>query len=341
MHQLKLIALPNIKNLTPQINQYLNDLYSPDQKINYLADAEFIRFNNGEGKCVIKDDVSGCDIFILCDPSNYGIEYDLIGTKHSVGPDEHIQDIKRAISAIGGRAHRINVVMPFLYQGRQDKRKIAESLDCAMLLKELEWYGVKNIITVDAHNISVENAIPFGMSFYNHSMLNQLISKFASSVQYDKLFVVSPDSGASKKADLCAKKLGISKVGTFEKRRNYTVVAEGQNPIEYHKFNGPKTLAGYDILLIDDMIASGNSLISSIKRLKELHASKIHLMTTFSLFTSGLQCFIDAHQAKLFDSLFTTNLSYIPTSYQKHRFIHIVDCSKQIAEAIYNINTNS
>ena len=337
MHQVKLIATPSSLELAQNVNQYLNKLFHSKNQ-NYIANIEFIRFSNGEGKCVIKEDLSGYDIYILCDPGNYGSYYNLIDTKHYMGPDDHIQDLKRAISALSGQAARINVVMPMLYQSRQDKRKTTESLDCAMLLKELEWYGVKNLITIDVHNASVENAIPFGMSFHNYTAIDKLLKEFASAKKWEKLFVVSPDTGASKRADYSAKALGVTESGFFEKRRNYNILKDGQNPIEYHEFNGPKSLSGYDILLVDDMIASGNSLLSSMKLLKELDANKIYLMTTFSIFTSGLKRFIDAKNQNLFDTLFTTNLSYIPSEYQKYDFINIVDCSSEIANSILNLN---
>ena len=339
MNKPRLIASPSITELGQKINEHLRDLYSSKDE-NFLVDAEFIRFNNGEGKCIIRDDISGCDLYILCDPSNYNASYNLIGTKHHMGPDEHYQDIKRAISASKAQAHRINVVMPLLYQSRQDKRKVAESLDCAMMLKELEWYGVKTIITIDAHNMAVENAIPFNTTLLNDTVLDNLLNSFNTEQSYNDLFVVSPDAGASKKADYSAKYLGITTSGFFEKRRNYNVIKKGQNPIEYHEFNGPKSLAGYDILLVDDLIASGSSLLSSMKHLKKLQANKIHLVTTFSLFTNGLQCFIDAHKEGLFNDLYTTNLSYIPKEYQKHNFLHIVDCSQKIAQSIFD-NNNS
>lgn len=340
MHEVKLIVPPNSLDLGQKVNTQLNKLYSTKNK-SYIANVDFIRFNNGEGKCVIKEDLSGCDIYIFCDISNRGVCYDLANETHYMGPDEHIQDIKRAISALKGAAYRINIVMPLLYQSRQDKRKQAESLDCAMMLRELEWYGVKNIITIDAHNMSVENATPFNLSLHNNSIIEKLLTEFKSKEKWKKLFVVSPDAGANKRAEQSAKILKTDKSGFFEKRRNYNVIQAGQNPIEYHEFNGPDTLSGYDILLVDDMIASGSSLLSSIKLLKKLHAEKIHLMVTFSLFTNGIENFTKAHDDKLFDTLFTTNLSYIPKEYQKHDFIHIVDCSKEIASSIYNLNSHS
>ncbi|MBQ3293278.1 ribose-phosphate diphosphokinase [Candidatus Saccharibacteria bacterium] len=337
MHQIKLIATPSSLELAQNVNQYLNKLFHSKNQ-NYIADTEFIRFNNGEGKCIAKENLSGYDVYILCDPDNYGSHYDLVNTKHYMSPDEHIQDLKRAISALGGQAARINVVMPMLYQSRQDKRKTTESLDCAMMLKELEWYGVKNLITIDVHNASVENAIPFGMSFHNHTAIDKLLKEFTSTRKWDKLFVVSPDIGASKRADYSAKALNVTESGFFEKRRNYNILKDGQNPIEYHEFNGPESLSGYDILLVDDMIASGNSLLSSMKLLKKLGANKIYLMTTFSIFTNGLERFIDAKNQALFETLFTTNLSYIPPAYQEYDFIHIVDCSPEIANSIFNLN---
>lgn len=338
MHKIKLIVPPNAKDFGQKVNQHLNKLYSTAKKESYIADVEFVRFNNGEGKCVIKEDLSGYDVYILCDPGNYGVYYDLINAKHYLGPDEHFQDLKRAICALKGTASRINVVMPLLYQSRQDKRKNSESLDCAMMLKELEWYGVKNLITFDAHNMAIENAVPFGLTIYNQLPIDSLLKEFSFAKKWQKLFVASPDTGASKRAEYSAKTLGIKEHGFFEKRRNYNVVKKGQNPIEYHEFNGPKSLSGYDILLVDDMIASGSSLLSSMKLLKALNANNIYLMTTFSMFTNGIECFVKAHKERLFETLFTTNLSYIPEKYQKYSFIHVVDCSQEIADSIFKLN---
>ena len=337
MDKIKLIVTPSATNLGNDINAQLSGLIST-KKTNLVANAEFVRFGNGEGKCVINDDLTGCDVYIISDVNNHGACYDYFGEQHHMGPDEHLQDIKRAISALRGQAARINVVMPLLYQSRQDKRKLAESLDCAMMLKELELYGVKNIITIDIHNAAVENAIPFSMYLHNQSMLDELLDDFSATEKWKNLFVVSPDSGASKKADYCSKKLGVNKSGFFEKKRNYNVVKEGQNPIEYHEFNGPKDLTGYDILLVDDMIASGNSLFSSMKLLKKMNVNNIYLMTTFSLFTNGIECFEKAHKEKLFSKLYTTNTSYIPAEYQNRSFIHITNCSKTVANTIYNLH---
>lgn len=337
MHKPRIIITPSAAKLGEAVNTHLNQHCKT--KENYIANTDFVRFSNGEGKCVIKDDLAGCDIYIISDPSNYGASYDLIKTPHHMSPDEHFSDIKRAISALRGQACRINIIMPLLYQSRQDKRKIKESLDCAMALKELEWYGVKNIITVDIHSLSVENAIPFNTALHNSSALDILLDSFKSTIKYDNLFVVSPDSGAKKKADYAAKYLGINKSGSFEKRRNYEIVKDGQNPIEFHEFIGPSSLKNHDILLVDDMIASGASLLSSIKLLKKLHANKIHLMVSYSLFTSGIDSFIKANAEKEFDTLFTTNLSYIPDEYSKYDFIHIVDCSAELAKQIELLNS--
>jgi len=337
MTKVRLVLPPSSINLKPRLNQELNKLFHT-KNTDYIIDADFVRFNNGEGKCIIKEDPTNCDIYIICDTSNYGAHYSLINSEHFMGPDEHYQDVKRAISALKGSAHCINVVMPLLYQSRQDKRKTTESLDCAIMLRELEWYGVKNLITVDVHNASVENAIPFGLTLHNYTAVDKLLTEFASAKKWKKLFVVSPDIGASKRAEYSAKFLKVNESGFFEKRRNYNVIEHGHNPIEYHEFNGPASLSGYDILLVDDMIASGESLLSSINALKKLGAGKIYLATTFSLFTNGIQPFVDAHNAGLFDALFTTNLSYIPKEYQEFDFMHVVDCSLEIANTIYNLS---
>lgn len=337
MSNLRLIVADNLSSMGPNINVHLNRFYETDE--NYLVDMDLLRFNNGEGKCIIKDDLTNDDVFILSDPNNYDITYDSFHGKHHMGPDEHMQDIRRIISAIGGRARTLNVIMPLLYQSRQDKRHGNESLDCAMMLRELEWLGVKKLITVDIHNSAVANATPFGMNLTSINVTNEIIENLVKNEEPDKdnLFIVSPDNGARNRAKYVADLFGVD-YGFFDKRRNYDVLKDGKNPIEYHEFNGPKDLSGRTVIVVDDMIASGDSLISTATHLRELGAKKIFLVTTFALFTAGPKCFEDAHKKQIFSKLYTTNLSYIPNAIKKQSFINIVDCSKSLAENIYPLH---
>ncbi|MBP3899223.1 ribose-phosphate diphosphokinase [Candidatus Saccharibacteria bacterium] len=296
---------------------------------------ELVRFGNGEGKCVITDDIRGDDVYILSDPNNYSVKYTGRDGIHCLSPDEHIQDLKRIISALGNKTKSVNIVMPMLYQSRQDKRHGLESLDCAMFLREMEWYGVRQIITFDLHNPAVVNASPFRMNLLNVPMEEQFIKAIKNNkeMNLDKLFVVAPDNGARNRARAIAESLGV-KCGFFDKRRNYSTVKDGKNPIMSHVFNGPDDLSGYDVVVVDDMIASGDSLLSTAKALRERKASNVFFFTTFALFTNGVERFKEAHAERLFNRLFTTDLSYIADNCDSLEFIKTIDCAELIAETI-------
>lgn len=337
-NKLKLVVPNNFKSFGTKVNSHINHIRGT--KENYITDMELVRFNNGEGKCVLHESVRDNDIYILTDVGNYDITYPYQrGTNHMT-PDEHYQDIKRIISAMSGHAARLTLIMPYLYQSRQDKRSLRESLDCAMALQELERLGINEIITFDAHNPSVANAIPYQMTFSNGYATSDLLLNILENenIDFNKLFVVGPDEGARTKARFVADILGGVGYGNFDKRRDYTQVVGGSNPIEYHQFIGPENLNGIDVIVYDDMIASGSSLLDTIYKLKERGARKIYLMTTFSLFTKGINGFEKAYQEGLFDKLYSTNLTYVPDEYKELPWYADVDCSSRVSKIIHNLN---
>ena len=335
---LRLIVPPNFNEFGSKVNNHINLIRGT--KESYIVNMSLIRFGNGEGKCVLGESVRDCDIYILSDPGNYDVTYKSRGHIHNMMPDEHYQDIKRIISAINGHAERLTLVMPYLYQSRQDKRSSGESLDCAMALQELERYNVHELLTFDAHNPIVANAIPNKMIFSNGYATSELILSLLNQerIDIDNLFIVSPDSGARPKAKFLADILGGIRFGNFDKRRDYTKVENGKHPIEYHEFVGPQDLTGVDVIIVDDMISSGASLIDSAKKLKERGARRVYLMVTFALFTEGIDAFNIAYQEGLFDKLYATNLSYVPESFKSYPWYSDVDCSYRVGNIINSLN---
>ena len=335
---LKLIVPENFFEFGRRVNNHINLIRNTNE--NYIVDMTLVRFNNGEGKCSLCESVRNMDIYIMTDIGNYDITYKAQRGVHHMMPDEHYQDLKRIISAIGGHARKITLIMPLLYQSRQDKRSSRESLDCAMALQELERYNISELVTFDAHNPMVSNAIPNKMTFSNGYATGEMILSILSNENIDinKLFIVSPDEGARSRAKFLADILGGIKYGNFDKRRDYTKIEDGKNPIVYHEFVGPSDLTGLDIIVIDDMIASGSSLIDTAKQLKERGANRIYLMATFSLFTKGVDMFNDAYNKGLFDKLYSTNLTYVPDEYKVLPWFHNVDCSLKVANIIDSLN---
>lgn len=335
---LKLIVPDNFIEFGKKVNNHINLIRNTNE--NYIVDMELVRFNDGEGKCVLNESVRDQDIYILTDVKNYDVTYKAQRGINHMMPDEHYQDLKRIISSIGGHAKKLTLIMPFLYQSRQDKRSSRESLDCAMALQELEKYNVSEIITFDAHNPIVANAIPNKMTFSNGYATGEMILSILNNERIDisKLFIVSPDEGARSRAKFLADILGGIKYGNFDKRRDYTKIEDGKNPIVYHEFIGPSDLTGLDIIVVDDMIASGGSLIDTAKQLKERGAEHIYLMTTFALFTKGIGDFDEAYKKGLFNKLYSTNLTYVPLEYKNKPWFNSVDCSLKVANIINNMN---
>ena len=306
----------------------------------YILDAEIPRFGTGEAKGVIKTSVRGDDLFLLVDVCNYSETYSLFGQENHMSPDDHYQDLKRIIAAVGGKARRITVIMPFLYESRQHKRNARESLDCAIMLQELVSMGVDNIITFDAHDARVQNAIPLN-GFETVRTTYQFIKALLRNVwdlQIDSehMMVISPDEGGMSRAIYLASVLGLD-VGMFYKRRDYTQVVDGRNPIISHEFLGT-SVEGKSVIIVDDMISSGESMIDVARALKERKASRIFAFSTFGLFTNGLEIFDKAHEEGLIDKVFTTNLIYQPPELLSRDWYVSCDMSKYIAYLIDTLN---
>ena len=281
--KLKLLVMNNCQELGEKVAAELQKLNKQEENIllNYIPD----RFSNGEGKVRILDKINNVDLYILSDIGNYEITYKYHGKDHIMSPDEHFQDIKRSIAATSGHALNIHVIMPLLYQSRQDKRKGNESLDCAIALQELENMGVKSIITFDAHNPSVSNAIP-RLPFENYYPTHRILEELVKKEEIKDLLVISPDMGAMERAKYYAEMLGVD-VGVFYKRRDLSKVVNGKNPIVEHMYMGANP-EGKDIIIVDDMIASGGSILEVAEQLKQRGVEKIYLIVTFSLFTEGI-----------------------------------------------------
>lgn len=330
---LKLVVLPNAKLLGKKVDENLKEINNSDST--YIVPITSDRFSNGEGKVKIEETVRDKDLYILSDIGNYSINYDFHGMKHFMAPDEHFQDIKRIISATSGHASKINVIMPMLYQSRQHKRKGRESLDCALALQELERIGVSNIITFDAHDPNVVNAVP-NLSFDNFYPTNIIIDALEENEHIDNMIVVSPDMGAMERARYYAGMLGCD-VGLFYKRRDLTKVVNGKNPIVEHVYLG-SDVKDKNILIVDDMISSGTSMIESAQNLKNRGAKKIYLVATFALFTEGIEKFNEAYNQEIFTKLYVTNLSYVPEETKSKEWYTEVDCSILLARIINKLN---
>lgn len=330
---LKLVVLPNAKFLGEKVDKNLKEINNSDST--YIVPITSDRFSNGEGKVKIEETVRDKDLYILSDIGNYSINYDFHGMKHFMAPDEHFQDIKRIISATSGHASKINVIMPMLYQSRQHKRKGRESLDCALALQELERIGVSNIITFDAHDPNVVNAVP-NLSFDNFYPTNIIIDALEENEHIDNMIVVSPDMGAMERARYYAGMLGCD-VGLFYKRRDLTKVVNGKNPIVEHVYLG-SDVKDKNILIVDDMISSGTSMIESAQNLKNRGAKKIYLVATFALFTEGIEKFNEAYNQEIFTKLYVTNLSYVPEEIKSKEWYAEVDCSMLLAKIINKLN---
>ena len=317
-----------------------NIIFSGYEKDSYIVDASVPRFGSGEAKAIISESVRGKDMYLIVDVCNWSLTYSLCGMKNHMSPDDHYQDLKRIIAAIAGKARRINVIMPFLYESRQHKRSSRESLDCALALQELVNMGVDNIITFDAHDPRVQNAIPLN-GFETVTPVYQMIKGLLNSVEdiqidSDHLMVISPDEGATGRAIYLASILGVD-MGMFYKRRDYTKIVNGKNPIVAHEFLG-SDLNGKDAIIIDDMISSGDSMLDVAKQLKERGAGRIFVFSTFGLFTSGLERFDEAFEQGLISRICTTNTVYQTPELLSRDWYVSCDMSKYIALLIDTLN---
>lgn len=317
--------------------------FSGYMRESYLLDSKVPRFGSGEAKGVILQSVRGTDLYLLVDVLNYSNTYSLCGHVNHMSPDDHYQDLKRIIAAVGGKARRITVIMPFLYESRQHKRTSRESLDCALALQELVAMGVDNIITFDAHDPRVQNAIPLH-GFETVQPAYQFIKgllRHVNDLQIDSnhMMVISPDEGGMSRAIYIANVLGLD-MGMFYKRRDYTRVVDGRNPIVAHEFLG-SSVEGKDMIIIDDMISSGESVLEVAKALKERKANKIFVFATFGLFTGGLDKFDNAYESGIIDRVLTTNLIYQPPELLNRSWYINCDMSKYIAYIIDTLNHDS
>ena len=353
---LGMIALEGCKSLGEKVDQYLvkwraeresehkdSLAFAGYQRDSYLLNAKVPRFGSGEAKGMILQSVRGTDLYLLVDVCNYSLTYSLSGHENHMSPDDHYQDLKRIIAAVGGKARRITVIMPFLYESRQHKRTARESLDCALALQELVQMGVDNIITFDAHDPRVQNAIPLH-GFETVQPAYQFIKGLLRNVKdlkidSDHMMVISPDEGGMSRAIYIANVLGLD-MGMFYKRRDYTRIVNGRNPIVAHEFLGT-SVEGKDMIIIDDMISSGESVLEVAAALKERKANKIFVFSTFGLFTSGLEKFDKAYKDGIIDKVLTTNLIYqTPELLQREWYINC-DLSKYIAYIIDTLNHDS
>jgi len=351
---LKIIAMPSASEMGYRINNYMvefrrsihNDMVKKDPAFhgyiedNYLLDFAVPRFGSGEAKAVINETIRGKDVFIITDVCNHSITYNMNGYTNHMSPDDHYQDLKRVIAACNGTAARVNVIMPFLYEGRQHKRNGRESLDCAFSLEELRDMGVSNFITFDAHDPRVQNSIPLN-GFDNFMPPYQFIKALLNSdiellVDKEHLTVISPDEGALDRAIYFASVLGVD-TGMFYKRRDYSTILNGKNPIVAHEFLGDN-IEGRDVIIIDDMISSGGSMLDTARQLKKMKARRVFICCTFGLFTDGLSAFDAAYKRGDFDKVVTTNLTYLPPEIYDRPYFIEADMSKFITSIIDFIN---
>ena len=335
---LGLICMKGCEEFGNKVEYYLQKWHGISKDCMIKADCP--RFATGEAKGLILESVRGRDIFIIVDPFNYSITYKMYGQEVPMSPDDHFQDLKRVIAAIGGKAKRITVIMPMLYEGRQHKRTFRESLDCDTALQELVHMGVSNIVTYDAHDARVQNAIPLS-GFDNMSPTYQMIKALVRNVEGitfdpEQLLIVSPDEGGISRCLAYSSVLNLE-VGMFYKRRNLSQIVNGSNPIESHEYIGNE-IAGKDVIVIDDMISSGGSLIDTFEHLKEKGARRIFSFITFGLFCNGLDKFDKAYKEGLFDKIFITNLNYRPQAVLDRPWIVDVDLSKYTAYVIDAMN---
>ncbi len=331
-----LVDFRKTANMQHRDNVYFQE-YAQDS---YLVKCSCPRFGTGEAKGSLGESVRGSDLFVIVDICNYSITYNVCGQENHMSPDDHYQDLKRIISAATGKAHRINVVIPFLYEGRQHRRTSRESLDCAIALKELQNMGVTNIITFDAHDPRVQNAIPLN-GFDNFQPPYQFMKALLKTepdlrVDNDHLMIISPDEGAMERAVYFSNVLGID-LGMFYKRRDYSTIVNGKNPIVAHEFLGA-SLTGKDVIIIDDMISSGGSMLDVAKQMKERGARNVYVCCTFGLFTDGFEKFDEYYEKGYIKRIVTTNLNYRSPELLAKPYYAEADMTKFLATIIDTMN---
>lgn len=350
---LKIAALESCRELGQKVNEYIvkfrqetfhtalnSPLFSSYKLENYLIGCQCPRFGTGEAKGLLNESVRGKDLFVMVDVCNYSLTYTVNGHLNHMSPDDHYQDLKRIISAANGKAHRVNVIMPFLYESRQHKRTKRESLDCAFALQELTDMGVDNILTFDAHDPRVQNSIPLrGFDNFNpaYQFMKALLRAVPDiKVDKDHLMIISPDEGAMHRAVYFSNVIGVD-MGMFYKRRDYSKIVGGKNPIVAHEFLGDN-ISGKDVIIIDDMISSGESMLDVAKQIKERGAGRVFVCTTFGLFTDGFDKFDYYYERGYIDRVVTTNLTYLPPCTKEKPYFITADMSKFIALIIDSLN---
>jgi ribose-phosphate pyrophosphokinase len=337
--ELKVIGMKGTEEFTSQIDAYLRYWRSAGTR-SFLIEPDNIRFKTGEAKCIIHESLRGQDVYIFADMYNYGVTYDMYGIDYPMSPDDHFQDLKRIICAIGGKARRISVIMPLLYESRQDKRSSRESLDCAIGLQELVRMGVSNIITFDVHNISVQNAIPLS-GFDNVRPTYQMIKALVETVpdiciDPEHLMIISPDEGGMSRCMYYSSVLGLN-LGMFYKRRDYSIVVDGKNPIVAHEYLG-SDLTGKDVIIVDDIISSGESILDVAAQLKGKGAGRIYIFASFGIFCNGLDRVDEAYNNGMFNKIFTTNLIYRTAELKKREWYTEVNLCKYVSLIIDTLN---
>ena len=340
---LAIVSMRGCESISEKVDYYLKEWRGVQGDESFVITPNCPRFGTGEAKAVLNHTARGLDAFIICDCFNYNVSYKMYGQTVPMSPDDHFQDLKRVIAAFGGKARRITVIMPMLYEGRQHRRTARESMDCAMALQELVSMGVKNIITFDAHDPRVNNAIPLD-GFDNVQATYQMIKALLKNVPDIKLdrehaMIVSPDEGGMGRCIYYSSVLGLE-LGMFYKRRNYSIVVDGRNPIEAHEFLG-NDIKGKDLILVDDMISSGESMLDIAAKLKENGAGRIFIFSTFGLFVDGLDKFDDYYKRGLIDKVFTTNLIYQTPELLSREWYCSVNMSKYIALLIETLNNDN
>ena len=332
-----LVVLSSAEKIGIRVNQILSEWRGGED---FLIPSECPRFSSGEGKCVLKESVRDRDIYILLDVCNSSLTYDMCGEKNRMSPDDHYQDLKRVIAACDGKAERLTVIMPFLYEGRQHRKTCRESLDCAVMVRELEAMGVRSLITFDAHDPRIQNVAPL-MDIENVSPALQFTQAMLTEYEdlvtdSDHMMFIAPDEGATGRVVFQASLWGVN-LGMFYKRRDYTRIVNGSNPVVAHDFCGT-SVAGKDVIVIDDMIASGGSILDTGRQLKEMGAARVFVFSTFGLFTSGLVKFDRAYASGWFDRIFTTNLVYQRPDLKEREWYFSVNMDRYIAALVDRVN---
>ncbi len=340
---LAIVSMRGCEQIASNVDYYLKQWRNTPDDQSFVLTPNCPRFGTGEAKAVLNHSARGLDAYIICDCFNYSVNYKMYGQTVPMSPDDHFQDLKRVIAAFGGKARRINVVMPMLYEGRQHRRSSRESMDCALALQELVSMGVKNIITFDAHDPRVNNAIPLE-GFDNVQAAYQMIKALLRTVpdvhlDREHTMIVSPDEGGMGRCIYYSSVLGLE-LGMFYKRRNYSVIVNGRNPIEAHEFLG-NDIHGKDLILVDDMISSGESMLDIASKLKEKGAGRIFVFSTFGLFVEGLDKFDEYYEKGLIDKVFTTNLIYQTPELLSREWYCSVNMSKYIALLVDTLNNDN